>query len=261
MTRWFLALLLGLYMMKKITFLTVLSLLSASAQAYSPYIKNHKPKKYIRLDTGFIFKNQIEDNPGDSSTAAATTGTKYPIYKTNQSIFGGGAIGYEFMEDYRGELSFIYNPFTKTKIEKEDNSYTELSHSSIAAFANIYFSPHEFEILTPYAFFGMGFARNRVSAIKDFNSTGGLLNTQAGGGNTHYAWNLGAGITLDFTENILFDLGYRFINYGTLKSSMRGTYGPVHAQSGSFHNDPTYNYNFGKLKAHQITLSLRYFVK
>ncbi|MDF2965308.1 MAG: porin family protein [Rickettsiaceae bacterium] len=234
-------------MIKKISFLVAASLVTFSAHAYAPWAKNYLPKKYVRLETGFMVNNQIER---DNNTSK---------YSTNNTTFGGAAIGYEFLDEYRGEINILYTPTTKTKIQKS-GGHAELQTTNIAGLANIYFAPKDTEQVSPYVFFGLGFTSNRTSYITDYTSSGGLLNVQEGRRNTHLAWNAGFGITLYMTERTMFDIGYRFINYGTFKSKLSGTYGPAHASNGTSHKDETYNYNFGQAKSYQVTVGLRYFV-
>ncbi|MCC2646993.1 MAG: pagN 3 [Rickettsiaceae bacterium] len=255
-------------MIKNLSILITTSLFTISAHAYAPWQRNYEPKQYIRLDTGFMIKNQIEENyepenkPAGEEGAAAAENNEGPKdrYLTSNGTFGGIAVGYEFLDDYRGEVEVLYTPPTKTKIEKAAGGHTDLFSSHAALLFNIYYAPKNFELFKPYIFFGMGYSRNRTSNIKAYNSDNGLVNVQRRGGNTHYAWNIGGGLTFNITDKLLCDLGYRFINYGTLKSSARGTYGPAHPLSGKRHTDPTYTYSFGKVKSYQVSMSLRYFV-
>jgi opacity protein-like surface antigen len=40
---------------------------------------------------------------------------------------------------------------------------------------------------------------------------------------TNFAWNVGAGASYDFTENVALDLGYRFAGLGSAKTKMAMT--------------------------------------
>jgi opacity protein-like surface antigen len=234
-------------MIKKLSLFVTTSLFTISAQAYAPWQKNYEPRQYLRLESGFMINNQLEKD------------TDSIKYQTNKGVFGGVATGLELHDEYRAEVECLYTPPTKTKFEG-NGERVELQTSHAALIANVYYAPKNFEIFKPYAFFGMGYSRNRTSSIKVYKGGNGLMNIQRRGGNTHYVWNIGGGLTFDVTNNLLCDIGYRFIDYGTVKSSIRGRYGPGSNPAQGTYTDANYSYEFGKVKSYQISMSLRYFV-
>jgi opacity protein-like surface antigen len=78
--------------------------------------------------------------------------------------------------------------------------------------------------VTPFVGAGVGFANNTLSGVTDVGSvcqggpcgsSGGYLND---GSKTSLAWALMAGFDFNVTQNLKLELGYRFLDYGSLKS-------------------------------------------
>jgi opacity protein-like surface antigen len=77
--------------------------------------------------------------------------------------------------------------------------------------------------VTPFLGAGVGVANNRLSGVTDqgfacngfCSPSGGYL---ANGSNTSLAWALMAGLDFNVTENLKLELGYRFLDYGKLKT-------------------------------------------
>jgi opacity protein-like surface antigen len=80
--------------------------------------------------------------------------------------------------------------------------------------------------VTPFVGAGVGFANNRLSGVTDtgFACTGGPCSGVGGyltdGSKTNLAWALMAGLDFNVTQNLKLELGYRFLDYGSLKSGV-----------------------------------------
>ena len=99
------------------------------------------------------------------------------------------------------------------------------STSSIIGLVNGYADIGTWYGVTPYVGAGMGFARNNVSGLTDSGfvyrngvsagSTGGYFSN---GKSYNFAWALMAGFGFDITQNLKLEAGYRYLNYGKVKS-------------------------------------------
>ena len=63
---------------------------------------------------------------------------------------------------------------------------------------------------------------------------------------TNFAWNVGAGLGYDFTENWTLDVGYRFAHLGSVKTK---TYSD---------DESTYHGKTSDLYQHQVAIGVRY---
>ena len=80
--------------------------------------------------------------------------------------------------------------------------------------------------VTPFVGAGVGWASNRLSGVTDtgFAYTGGGAPGSPTGGffgngtTDNFAWALMAGLDFNVTENLKLELGYRYLDYGTIKS-------------------------------------------
>ncbi|MCL2473880.1 MAG: outer membrane beta-barrel protein [Alphaproteobacteria bacterium] len=78
-------------------------------------------------------------------------------------------------------------------------------------FANAYYDMRATKNLRPYLGAGLGFTSYEFKFVyPDINYT--MSSTMM-----NFAWNVGAGIAYEITNNIIIDLSYRFTDYGTAK--------------------------------------------
>jgi opacity protein-like surface antigen len=104
---------------------------------------------------------------------------------------------------------------------------------------NGYYDLGNFNGMVPYVGAGVGVAYHRMSDVQgDVGPT-----SQSGGDNTAFAWSLMAGVAYQLTERAILDIGYRFIDLGSVRSGSD----PVLARL-----------EIDDMRAHEIKIGLRY---
>jgi opacity protein-like surface antigen len=98
--------------------------------------------------------------------------------------------------------------------------------SSIVGLVNAYLDLGTYWGFTPFIGAGAGFADNRVSGVTDRGvayPSGGPIAASAGsfagGSKTSLAWALMAGLGFDLSPSLRLELGYRYLNYGSVAVS------------------------------------------
>jgi opacity protein-like surface antigen len=83
--------------------------------------------------------------------------------------------------------------------------------ASIVGLVNGYANLGSWYGFSPFLGAGVGFADNRLSAVTDQSPAG-----YSNGSNTSFAWALMAGVDFEVTPNLRLELGYRYLNYGSI---------------------------------------------
>lgn len=83
-------------------------------------------------------------------------------------------------------------------------------------FANAYWDFHNSSKFTPYI--GGGLGMGFINSNYDIHGRNGE-SMSASSMNTVFAWNVGAGCSYAFTENVSADLAYRYVGLGKNKTS------------------------------------------
>lgn len=126
----------------------------------------------------------------------------------------------------------------------DDPLHTSLR--SYTAMLNIYKDLGNYGGFTPYVGAGIGVAYNKLSEVY-FTGNPNLTNRIRGNSDLSFAWSLMAGVGYQVSERAILDLGYRFIDMGSISSGR--------ADSGGFVNPAV---DIDKLYAHEIKIGLRY---
>ncbi len=97
--------------------------------------------------------------------------------------------------------------------------------SSVVGLVNGYVDLGNYWGVTPFVGAGVGFADNMLSGFTDqgfgyasFGSLGSSGSYLDNGSKTSFAWALMAGLDFDVTRNLRLELGYRYLNYGSIKT-------------------------------------------
>lgn len=147
-------------------------------------------------------------------------------YSHNQNTVGGGLfVGYDFYPKnqipLRAEIEYAIRSDMSRK-ESLDilgvNVDVDARFGLQTLMANFYFDIHNSTAFTPYLGAGAGLAF--VSSHYEVSALGASVSRD--NRNTVFAWNVGAGCSYAFNENISADLGYRFIGMGESSSSFFG---------------------------------------
>jgi opacity protein-like surface antigen len=112
--------------------------------------------------------------------------------------------------------------------------------SAFIAMANAYVDVGTWYGITPYVGGGVGFAHTMLSGLTDQGftypgngqgfPTGGYF---ADGTSNNFAWALMAGLDYSVTQNLKLELGYRFLDYGKVKSGASNCFNGT-GQGGGF---------------------------
>lgn len=179
--------------------------------------------------------------------------------RTDDTFGGSIAIGYDFDKKFgvpiRAELE--YAGFSKAETQKSygDEDFTSKMKQTFGIqtlFANAYWDINTGTKFTPYVGAGLGMAfintkfkdsgYDNADPDDSWNDSTGSKNV------TNFAWNVGAGLGYDFTENWTMDIGYRFVGLGSVKTKTYSSSEDDFAMYGKTSN----------LYQHQIAVGVRY---
>lgn len=110
---------------------------------------------------------------------------------------------------------------------------------SYTAMLNLYYDLGNLNGMVPYVGAGVGVAHHRLGDVEgDAGPT-----SQRGGDNTAFVWSLMAGVAYQLSERAILDIGYRFIDLGSVRSG----------------SDPVLpRLDIDEMRAHEIKVGLRY---
>jgi len=100
--------------------------------------------------------------------------------------------------------------------------------------------------VVPYVGAGIGVAYHELGGIY-FTGNPNLTNTIAGNNDLSFAWALMAGIGYQISDRAILDIGYRYIDLGSITSQRSDT---------GFNVNPAVK--FDDISAHEIKVGLRY---
>lgn len=154
--------------------------------------------KPVEIGSGWYLRGDIAYVPSDKVRARIKgeewLGSERGDTKATAAYSGG--IGYQFTDNIRGDITAGYR---KMKV-----SDTPIEAGIWDVMANAYYDIGNFSGVTPYIGAGIGMV-NVDYKVKGL--AGDVLN---GTDTTRLQWALMAGAAIDVTENVKFDLGYRY---------------------------------------------------
>lgn len=186
--------------------------------APSPYVyQNPQPSygnfsQYVALrgiyskmtnDVDYTFKSHMQDNVYSDTYA----------YDADDDTFGGSlayGLKYNF---WRAEIEASLYGDSKGTAHDEDWGDLPITIQKQALMLNLYADLDNPSIFTPYIGGGVGYARLKAK-WDDF-----ALGIERSGGSKskgNFVWQIGAGLNIAATENISFELGYRYMYNGKL---------------------------------------------
>jgi opacity protein-like surface antigen len=160
-------------------------------------------------------------------TEEAGTPSSVGFGNHTDSAFGGSiAIGYDFEKQFsvpvRAEVE--YAGFSQVEAKKRffadgDSITGKQTYNIHTIFANAYFDIDTSTLVTPYVGAGLGMAFVTSNFKGRDDEDGEWVRIVGAKTKTNFAWNVGAGVGLDFTDNITLDVGYRFVGLGSAKTN------------------------------------------
>lgn len=168
--------------------------------------------KPVEIGSGWYLRGDIAFVPSDKLKARLQgyewLGTERFSTKSEAAYSGG--VGYQFTDTIRGDVTVGYRNM-------------QLSGEPVKAgiwdvMANAYYDIGNYSGVTPYIGAGLGLA------TVDYKFNGEAGDYFSGRDTTRFQWALMAGAAIDITENIKFDLGYR---YARISSGAMADIGPI----------------------------------
>lgn len=151
----------------------------------------------------------------------------------DETYYGSLAVGYDWMNGFRGEFSFsefgmtdVAGDWSRTVPETPGpHASMDTRVSATAIMANGYYAPVQFSgnfaKFQPFLTAGIGIARNEMETWTRTNpdADGQETRTFADMADTTFAWNAGLGVAAEFkTKNghpIMVEASYRYFDLGT----------------------------------------------
>lgn len=137
--------------------------------------------------------------------------------KVNKVIMGGSAaFGLMFPFNYqsvRMEVEYTHNKKASKDVAAQKSAPTiDASVQTKAVFGNIYYDFQSTSAWVPYIGGGLGAAKLKTVAMEESDNK------------STFAWNAGFGLQYRMSRNGSFDLGYRYVDYGSFKRHFNDTY-------------------------------------
>ena len=206
---------------------------------------------------GYTMMNSVK---GVGLGAGDPEPTTYRVGSKDDNVFGGSlAIGYDFDKRFRVPIrtELEYTIFSEAEAKRNysygeffpDEDLTRRQTFRIQTlFLNAYWDINTGTQFTPYVGAGIGAAFIKTEG----NSSGsnpieGSWDMDFGSKTvTNFAWNVGAGLGYDITNNWTVDLGYRFVGLGSVKTA-------------TYHEGGEWiRMKSSGLYQHQVSLGIRY---
>lgn len=239
--------------MKKLFLLSMLTLCAtASAQDIQQYVS---------------VKGSVVFMKNDLSGSATYTNQKSLVNnldKDDNDTVGGFRLSYGLVfpisqHQIRSEIEYGYNGNTKLdddifyKIAANnnqgylgDNVNASSKIKSQFVVANFYYDFINNSKFTPYINAGIGYARLKAENSFSYKTTGSSFSDTS----NNFAWNLGVGAAYNINNNIALDAGYRYTDYGKVKTSKEISL-----------SNQQYNHKIdtsSKIKSHEMNIGIRY---
>lgn len=189
---------------------------------------------YFSFGAGYSFNDVPEGNYN-----GPTSGEKIDDSYLLETGIGCG------MNGFRGELQFTYRGERDiTVVPPVDDIFTELRTYSLMV--NLFYDFGNYGGFVPYIGAGMGFGYHVLSDLYDDINT---LVPQAGDEDLVFAWSLMAGVGYQVSDVFVIDVGYRYIDMGSVSSER--------ADSAFFVNPFL---NLDDLSSHELRVGMRYYI-
>ena len=214
---------------------------------------------YLRGDVGV----GIADLRTRSSTFAYNVpDARYEESSLDDSAFIDAGVGYRFNEYFRADVTGEYRAAAQySAVESYNQGYYfkpqtayrgyddyRGSIRAIDGLVNGYVDAGTWFGVTPWAGAGVGVADVNVGTIIDQGQGGGFGYSSAHS-STNFAWALMAGLDFHVTRNLVLELGYRYLNLGSVSS------GTIYCQNQTPCPNEVQHY---KIASNDIRLGFRY---
>jgi opacity protein-like surface antigen len=231
-----------------------------SAPPPPPMIAPHP----IDAGGGFYLRGDIGVSNYDNGGISLQPGG--PNFQTISSSLGNAAFigvgaGYAFNAWLRTDATLEYRSAAKFRITELDTRGTPAGGddgvnvttgkvSALVGLVNGYVDLGTWHRITPFIGAGVGFATVFTNDVRDvgYAAFAGGTGSASNKTDTRFAWALHAGLGFDLTSNLKAEVGYRYLNMGTVSSGNIVCTVPC----------TTYNARIQDLSSHDIRFGMRY---
>lgn len=221
---------------------------------YAPMPRATLRHCYVRIDTGYAWS----DDPNVRWFSEVTQTDKVHEIDFENAWFVEGGVGCstggsrawraELMLGYHGKRKYdgeppLWNPPAGPP-QIDDPLHTAVKSTTLMV--NLYKDLGEYHSWVPYIGAGIGVAYNQMDNTY-FTENVFLTNQIFGNNNISFAWSLMAGLSYDISSRATLDLGYRYMDLGSISSQNGDTAG--------FWNPKVH---MDDLTSHEFKVGLRY---
>lgn len=219
-------------------FFTVIMLLSTNAFCDTSGF-------YVAAKAGASFMH-FSDGNWQSDLAGDQT-HQYDKSQDNTVFTFGGALGYELEPPFRVELEYMYRTNFEHDKKPTTNGLFDVEHdlTTHTVLANLFYDFRNTTAFTPFVMGGIGMAIHQTdNSVKGLGMVGDYEGSTVT--RTEFAWNIGAGLGYDISDNLTVDILARHIDMGKAKWKNTAT---TITDKGSA---------TGEISATEVLLGLRY---
>ena len=144
----------------------------------------------------------------------------------SSSLTSGISVGIYFTNNLRGDFSLEYK--NNQKLSTTDSPTPAFDYtggfSSVTSFLTGFYDFHAVDIfdksITPFVLGGIGYAINETGKIKilGYGMPAETLTLMDSDFEENIAWKVGAGASVNVTQNLIFDMQYEFVDLGSAQS-------------------------------------------
>lgn len=178
---------------------------------YDDYGYDDEPPFYTRVGCAFAFNEEPDLKEGDPLMHYTAVNGGYVTNDDGWSCDLG--FGHRFSESSRADVTLEYRgPYDIDGVPDASvpgSHIQSTSVQSVVTLFNGYWDIERYGSMVPYLGAGIGFAYNNMDRVYQ-NGT----SFTEGGSNFDFAWALMAGASIDVSEDVVLDLGYRYVNFG-----------------------------------------------
>ena len=203
--------------MNKILLVFIVFHASLSLAADNNFYTSFKSGASFGQNTGLV---NYDNNIGEGGAATLENSD------LSSSLTSGISVGMYFTNNLRGDFSLEYK--NNQKLSTTDSPIPAFDYtgdfSSVSSFLTGFYDFNSVDILgksiTPFVLGGIGYAINESGKIK-------ILEIGAAESETVFmdsdfeenlAWKVGAGASVNITQNLIFDMQYEFVDLGSVKA-------------------------------------------
>lgn len=238
---------------------------SAADMPAPPPIPMAPPPAVLDAGGGFYLRGDVGmglHNPDKIELRPAIANTTTLMGTLGDNAFVGIGAGYQFNSFLRADVTGEYRFASSFRILEQTtgpapatpaNPGYNIARGRLSAgvvMANAYVDLGTWHRITPYIGGGVGIAALTTSDVTDrgFGAFAGGFGRAADRTQYNFAWALHAGLSYDLSANLKADVGYRYLNMGTARSSNVVCSVPC----------TTYRAEIKGLDSHDLRIGLRY---